>query len=252
MVPVSFSFVFWENWRHQKDIWKLTDLYTFNENVSAETQIFNEIWFLFRVDTNLSDEIDPVWCFLENVRDHNNPRSGCFSDMTWSSRDGRFWSSVACKGLPPISTEGIDELPVSWSMFLTQCTLGSFWGAYFWSYFLGVIFWAVFLGDIWGNFWVQQGWPFLVIGGLQRAPAYFKRRHWRIAGKLINVFKQDAHWDIFLGRVISWVILGDFWGWFWEQFWGMIFGPAGMAVFGHRWLAKGSRPFQTKALTNCP
>lgn len=73
-----------------------------------------------RVDTNLSDEIDPVWCFLENVRDHSNPQSGCFSDTTWSSRDGRFWSSEACEGLPPISDEGIDELPVSSGVPLEQ------------------------------------------------------------------------------------------------------------------------------------
>lgn len=65
------------------------------------------------VDTNLKDDINPVWCFLENVRDAGNPKSGCFSDTTWSSKDGRFWSSQACFGLPPISDDGIDELPVS-------------------------------------------------------------------------------------------------------------------------------------------
>ena len=65
-----------------------------------------------RVDPNLQDNINPVWCFLENVRDHNHPGSGCYSDTTWSSKDGRFWSSMACKGLPPIADFGIEELPV--------------------------------------------------------------------------------------------------------------------------------------------
>ena len=41
-----------------------------------------------------------AWCFLENVRDPEEPRSGCFPDVKWSSRDGRFWSSDACSGLP--------------------------------------------------------------------------------------------------------------------------------------------------------
>ena len=113
---------------------KSTYIHTLYANISLK-----ELWicccFSFpghlnvcRVDTNLNDEINPVWCFLENVRDHSNPRSGCFSDTTWSSRDGRFWSSEACKGLPPISDEGIDELPVSWSMFLKDA---SQWSACF-------------------------------------------------------------------------------------------------------------------------
>ena len=44
-----------------------------------------------------------------------------------------------------------------------------------------------FLGDIWDNFWVQQGWPFLVI----RRP--FQTKALTNCGKLINAFKQDAH-----------------------------------------------------------
>ena len=53
---------------------------------------------------------------MENVRDHNNPTSGCYSDTTWSSKDGRFWSSMACKGLPPIAHFGIEELPVRYTV----------------------------------------------------------------------------------------------------------------------------------------
>ena len=77
---------------------------------------------LYRVDPNLRDSINPVWCFLENVRDHNNPKSGCFSDTTWSAKDGRFWSSLACKGLPPIADFGIEELPVSASSRVRSLT----------------------------------------------------------------------------------------------------------------------------------
>ena len=68
---------------------------------------------ILRIDTIKNDDINPVWCFLENVRDPSDSQSGCYSDTRWSSRDGRFWSSEACKGLPPLSFEGIDELQVS-------------------------------------------------------------------------------------------------------------------------------------------
>jgi len=51
-----------------------------------------------------------VWCFLENVRDPQDPKSGCYSDTTWSKLDGRFWSSQACDGLPPIETEPIEVI----------------------------------------------------------------------------------------------------------------------------------------------
>ena len=71
------------------------------------------IIILLRIDTIKNDDINPVWCFLENVRDPSDSKSGCYSDTRWSSRDGRFWSSEACKGLPPLSFEGIDELQVS-------------------------------------------------------------------------------------------------------------------------------------------
>ncbi len=46
-----------------------------------------------------------VWCFLENIRDPADPKSGCYPDTTWSHRDGRFWSSDACNGLPPLEEE---------------------------------------------------------------------------------------------------------------------------------------------------
>ena len=54
------------------------------------------------MDGNTKDGHDPVWCFLENVRDPSNYKSGCYSDTTWSAKDGRFWSARACDGLPPI------------------------------------------------------------------------------------------------------------------------------------------------------
>ena len=54
------------------------------------------------MDGNTKDGHDPVWCFLENVRDPSNFKSGCYSDTTWSAKDGRFWSARACDGLPPI------------------------------------------------------------------------------------------------------------------------------------------------------
>ena len=67
------------------------------------------------MDNNRRDDHDPVWCFLENVRDPSNPATGCYSDTTWSAKDGRFWSARACDGLPPI--EGNEFVDVS-SYFL--------------------------------------------------------------------------------------------------------------------------------------
>jgi hypothetical protein len=57
------------------------------------------------VDNDDGDSVNPVWCFLENIRDPANPASGCYPDTTWSPRDGRFWSAEACKGLPPLDTD---------------------------------------------------------------------------------------------------------------------------------------------------
>jgi len=48
------------------------------------------------------DNLEKVWCFLENIRDPLNPKSGCYSDTKWSERDGRFWSSLACFQAPDI------------------------------------------------------------------------------------------------------------------------------------------------------
>ena len=54
----------------------------------------------FEDDT--SDNLDKVWCFLENVRDPRDPQSGCYPDVKWSERDARFWSSLACFESPDI------------------------------------------------------------------------------------------------------------------------------------------------------
>ena len=48
------------------------------------------------LDEDIGDNLDKVWCFLENVRDPRNPGSGCYTDIRWSEKDGRFWSSKAC------------------------------------------------------------------------------------------------------------------------------------------------------------
>ena len=60
-----------------------------------------------RVDNDDGDSVNPVWCFLENIRDPSNPSSGCYADTTWSPKDGRFWSAEACNGLPPLDTDNI-------------------------------------------------------------------------------------------------------------------------------------------------
>jgi hypothetical protein len=54
------------------------------------------------LDENEGDNLDKVWCFLENIRDPQDARSGCYSDTTWSSRDGRYWSALACTQAPDI------------------------------------------------------------------------------------------------------------------------------------------------------
>jgi hypothetical protein len=47
-------------------------------------------------DKNTDDNINQIWCFLENIRDPREPVSGCYQDTTWSAKDARFWSSEAC------------------------------------------------------------------------------------------------------------------------------------------------------------
>jgi len=54
------------------------------------------------LEDDASDNLDKVWCFLENIRDPLEPKSGCYSDTRWSERDGRFWSSLACFQAPDI------------------------------------------------------------------------------------------------------------------------------------------------------
>jgi len=56
------------------------------------------------IEDNDGDNLDKVWCFLENIRDPLDPHSGCYSDTKWSERDGRFWSSLACTQAPDIET----------------------------------------------------------------------------------------------------------------------------------------------------
>ena len=126
-----------------------------------------------------------------------------------SSRDGRFWSSVACKGLPPISDEGIDELPVSWSMLLNTLHNGKF--------IFGLIFGDIFGGWFFGRYLGQFLGPAgMAIFGHQ-AP---------ISDESID--KLPVSWSMLLNRMhtrkfifglMSGVILGAiFWAWRWNIF----------------------------------
>jgi len=54
------------------------------------------------LEDDKDDNLDKVWCFLENIRDPSTPQSGCYDDVTWSERDGRYWSSLACFESPDI------------------------------------------------------------------------------------------------------------------------------------------------------
>jgi len=54
------------------------------------------------LEDNAKDNLDKVWCFLENIRDPRDPQSGCYSDTQWSERDGRYWSALACSQAPDI------------------------------------------------------------------------------------------------------------------------------------------------------
>jgi len=54
------------------------------------------------LEDDQTDNLNKVWCFLENIRDPRTPKSGCYSDVTWSERDGRYWSSQACFDSPDI------------------------------------------------------------------------------------------------------------------------------------------------------
>jgi len=54
------------------------------------------------LEDDQTDNLDKVWCFLENIRNPAEPKSGCYSDVIWSERDGRYWSSLACFHSPDI------------------------------------------------------------------------------------------------------------------------------------------------------
>merc|ERR1712106_1252133 len=54
------------------------------------------------LEDDSTDNLDKVWCFLENIRNPLEPKSGCYSDTRWSERDARFWSSLACFQAPDI------------------------------------------------------------------------------------------------------------------------------------------------------
>jgi len=56
------------------------------------------------LEDDASDNLDKVWCFLENIRDPGLPQSGCYSDVQWSERDGRYWSSLACTQSPNVES----------------------------------------------------------------------------------------------------------------------------------------------------
>ena len=54
------------------------------------------------LEDDTTDNLERVWCFLENIRDPSQPETGCYRDVKWSERDGRFWSSLACFESPDI------------------------------------------------------------------------------------------------------------------------------------------------------
>ena len=48
---------------------------------------------------------------MENIRDPRTPKSGCYDDVRWSEKDGRYWSSLACFESPDIEG-GVKTEPV--------------------------------------------------------------------------------------------------------------------------------------------
>jgi len=62
------------------------------------------------LDDDKNDGLDKVWCFLENIRDPENPMSGCYSDTKWSAKDGRYWSGLACTQDPDVHGDQGDPL----------------------------------------------------------------------------------------------------------------------------------------------
>ena len=40
------------------------------------------------------NDFEQAFCFLENVRDPLNPKSGCYSDTQWSEKDARWPKNI--------------------------------------------------------------------------------------------------------------------------------------------------------------
>ena len=40
------------------------------------------------------NDFEQAFCFLENVRDPLNPKSGCYSDTQWSEKDARWQKNI--------------------------------------------------------------------------------------------------------------------------------------------------------------
>ena len=43
--------------------------------------------YITGLEDDKSDNLEKVWCFLENVRDPTNPESGCYPDVKWSAAE---------------------------------------------------------------------------------------------------------------------------------------------------------------------
>ena len=41
------------------------------------------------------------WCFLHQIESHEDPKSNCYEDVTWSKTNGRFWSYLAYQAENP-------------------------------------------------------------------------------------------------------------------------------------------------------
>ena len=46
--------------------------------------------------SDIDGKADIAWCFLESISNPGSPRLGCYPDVTWSVRDARYWSALAC------------------------------------------------------------------------------------------------------------------------------------------------------------
>ena len=61
-----------------------------------------DLFSCFRLEDDSTDNLDKVWCFLQNIPDPLESKFGCYSDTKRSERDSRFWSSLACFQAPDI------------------------------------------------------------------------------------------------------------------------------------------------------